>query len=82
MSMPLLDGKGEEAIPLIRESLSRCEQAVVWIRSRRNVDGASLGLTYRLMKIQEVVHRMQLLMELIDAILGEWRRARPFELFF
>ncbi len=77
----LLEGKGEEAIPQIQESLQRCAQAVQWIRSRRTVEGASLSLTYRLMKIQQVVHRMNLVLELIQAMLGDWRRRPALDLF-
>lgn len=78
----LLDGKGENAIPGIRESLARCAESVNWIRSRRSVDGASLALTYRLVKIQQIVRRMSLLVDLIESFLGEWRPETARELFF
>ncbi len=77
----LLEGKGEEAIPEIQDALDRCAQAVRWIRSRRSVEGVSLALTYRLMKIQQVVRRMQLILELIQAMLGKWRRKPAMDLF-
>lgn len=78
----LLDGKGEEAIPAIREALARCMAAVTWIRSRRSVDGVSLALTYRLLKIQQILQRMEFLLELIEAILVEWKSEPARELFF
>jgi site-specific recombinase len=78
----LLEGKGEEAIPQIQEALGRCEQSVEWIRSRRGVEGASLALTYRLMKIRQVAHRMRLVLELIQAMLGDWRKRPALDLFF
>jgi site-specific recombinase len=78
----LLEGKGEAAIPEIQDALDRCAQAVRWIRSRRTVEGVSLGLTYRLMKIQQVVQRMQLVIELIQAMLSNWRRKPAMDLFF
>lgn len=78
----LLDGKGEAAIPAIHESLQRCLQAVRWIRSRRAIEGVSLTLTYRLMKIQQVVRRMELMLQLIQAMLGEWKSKPARDLFF
>ena len=78
----LLDGKGEAAIPQIREALARCSNAVVWTRSRRKEEGVSLALTYHLMKIQQVSRRMELLIELIEAILGEWQDRPSLDLFF
>ena len=78
----LLDGRGDAAIPEIREALDRCAQSVRWIRSRRGVEGASLALTYRLMKIQQMVERMRLILELIDAMLGTWTPKPARELFF
>ncbi len=78
----LLDGKGETAIPEIREALVRCIGGVKWIRARRSTDGASLGLTYRLMKIQQVVRRMELLLELLESILGDWKDQPALDLFF
>ncbi|MGE0525708.1 MAG: hypothetical protein AB7G93_16995 [Bdellovibrionales bacterium] len=78
----LMDGKGESALPDLREALNRCSEAVKWIRSRRNVDGASLDLTYRLMKIQQVVHRMQLLIDLIQCMLSGWKGQPAQQLFF
>jgi len=78
----LLDGKGDDSIPKIEEALERCAQAVQWVRSRRSAEGASLNLTYRLMKIQQVVHRMQLVLQLIQAMLGEWQKRPALDLFF
>lgn len=74
--------KGEEAIPSLKESLNRCTMAVRWVRSRRGVEGVSLALTYRLIKIQQVVDRMQLLLQLIEAILGKWSPKPAQDLFF
>ncbi|MGZ3722284.1 MAG: hypothetical protein ACXVA9_05105, partial [Bdellovibrionales bacterium] len=78
----LLDGKGEEALPAIREALARCANSVVWIRSRRGTDGVSLALTYRLMRIQQLVQRMELVLELTEAILVEWKSKPALKLFF
>jgi site-specific recombinase len=78
----LLDGKGEEAIPAIREAMARCKDAVLWVRSRRGAEGISLSLTYRLLKIQQVIHRMELVLELIDSVLGEWNPKPATDLFF
>ncbi len=78
----MLDGKGEAAIPLIRDDLKRCADGVDWVRSRRATDGISLALTYRLMKIQQVLRRMELLLEMIEAILGEWKSKPAADLFF
>jgi site-specific recombinase len=78
----LLDGKGEEALPAIREALQRCANSVVWIRSRRGTDGVSLALTYRLMRIQQIIQRMELVLELVESILIEWREEPGLELFF
>lgn len=79
----LIDGKGppEESIPEIRSALRRCTQSVSFIRSRRQIDGASLGLTYRLMKIQQLVRRMNLLLDVLDGVLGEWNGRPALDLF-
>lgn len=79
----LIDGKGpaEEALPAIRESLRRCSMAVSWIRSRRHLEGVSLGLTYRLTKIQQVVKRMQSLLDLLESVVGEWNPKPALDLF-
>lgn len=78
----LLLEKGESAIPDLREALSRCHQAVLWIRSRRGAEGVSLALTYRMIKIQEVIRRLELLVQLIESILGEWKVEPARQLFF
>lgn len=79
----LIDGKGsaETSIKPIRESLKYCSMAVNWIRSRRAIDGASLGLTYRLMKIQQIIHRMEQLLDLMDTIFGNWKPKPAVDLF-
>ncbi|MBX3021775.1 MAG: hypothetical protein KF799_08880 [Bdellovibrionales bacterium] len=74
--------KGEEAVPALRDSLDRCSQAVRWVRSRRSVEGVSLALTYRLIKIQQVVERMQQLLDLLESILGRWDAKPAQNLFF
>lgn len=78
----LLLDKGEPALTPLRDSLERCLQAVRWVRSRRGIDGVSLALTYRLIKIQQVVERMRKLLDLIEAILGAWSPKPARELFF
>jgi len=78
----MLDGKGEEAIASIRGALAQCKEAAAWIRSRRVTDGISLALTYRLMKINQVIRRMELVLELIEAVLGTWREKPALDLFF
>jgi site-specific recombinase len=55
--------------------------AVNWIRSRRHIDGASLALTYRLMKIQQTVKRMEQLLDLMDVAFGEWNSKPAMDLF-
>jgi len=79
----LIDGKGgaEESIKAIRAPLRQCSQAVNWIRSRRHIDGASLGLTYRLMKIQQIIHRIDQLLDLMEAVFGEWSQKPALDLF-
>ncbi len=79
----LIDGKGsaDAALPMIRESLQRCSMAVSWIRSRRHLEGASLGLTYRLMKIQQIEKRMKLLLDLLESVVGEWNPKPAMDLF-
>jgi len=77
----LLDGDAETSVPGLMQSLGRCAEAVQWIRSRRGVEGASMALTYRLMKIQQVVHRMEMLMELIRAVMSEWRTRPAVDLY-
>lgn len=78
----LLEGKGEEALLPLKDSLDRCVKAVRWIRSRRSIDGASLALTYRLMKIEQIVHRMKLILEVIQTVLGQWTPLPATNLFF
>ena len=78
----LLEGRGDDAIPKIQEALQRCAAGVQWVRSRRGVEGASLSLTYKLVKIQQVVHRMQLVLQLIQAMLGQWNKRPALDLFF
>lgn len=78
----LLEGKGADAIPEIREALDRCSQAVAYIRSKRGTEGISLALTYRLTKIQQVVRRMRMVVDLIDAMLVEWKGRPALDLFF
>ncbi|MGE4134044.1 MAG: hypothetical protein AB7F86_20575, partial [Bdellovibrionales bacterium] len=79
----LLDGSSDpaEIIPLIREDLRACHQAVNWIRSRRHIDGASLALTYRLTKIQQNVGRMRKLLDVLEVMFGEWQPAPAVDLF-
>ncbi len=80
----LLDGTGEiePSLVKVRKALETCLEGVNWIRSRRQVDGASLGLTYRLMKIQQKVHRMQALLDVIEVSFGEWDPKPALDLFF
>jgi len=78
----LLDGKGEAALPDIRESLNRCLAAVEWIHSRRSEDGVSLELTYKIMRIEEIVWRMDLVLKLTQAILVKWESEPALTLFF
>lgn len=77
----LLISKDQKLIATVSEALDRCDLAVKWIRSRRGVEGASLGLTYRLMKIQQVVHRMRLITQVLESVLGEWKPQPCVQLF-
>ncbi len=78
----LLDGQGEAAIPQIREAIGRCASAATWARSRRKEDGVSMALTYQLLKIQQVTKRMSLILDVIEASLGQWKGESAFELFY
>ncbi len=78
----LLDGSGDGALDPLREALHRCRQSLRWVRSRRNVDGASLALTYRLMKIEQILDRMAALLDLIHVVLDDWNPRPARELFF
>lgn len=78
----LLDGKGDAAIPGLRASMEKCKEAVAWIRERRSTEGISLSLTYRLLKIQQVLTRMEMVLELIESVLGEWNPKAAMDLFF
>lgn len=79
----LIDGKGgmEESIRPVRDSLKQCAMAVNWIRSRRSIEGASLGLTYRLTKIQQIVHRMEQLLDVLEAAFGQGSAKPALDLF-
>lgn len=78
----LLDGKGDQELPAIREALDRCAKSMDWIRSRKGVDGVSLALTFRMMRVQQIVHRMRLVLQLTEMILLEWNSKPARELFF
>jgi site-specific recombinase len=78
----LLDGKGDAAIPGLRASMAKCKEAIAWVREKRATQGISLSLTYRLIKIQQVLHRMELVLELIESVLGEWNPKSAKDLFF
>ena len=77
----LLD-KGESAIPGLKASLARADKAAAYVRSRRAVEGVSVSLSYRLMKIQQVVRRAELVVLTIETMLGEWRPGPSRDLFF
>jgi site-specific recombinase len=68
----MLDAKGYESIPSVFANLERCREAVRYIRSKRDREGISLGLTFRLMRIQQLVVRMQRILTLLQAVLGTW----------
>ena len=74
--------KGEPAIAALKASLARAEQAAAYVRSRRAVEGVSLDLSYRLIKIQQVVRRAELVVATIETMLGEWRSGPALQLFF
>ncbi len=72
----MLDGKGQENIPAVYAHLDLCREAVRFIRSKRDREGISLGLTYRMMRIQELATRMTQILAVMNSILGTWN-ARP-----
>lgn len=72
----------EVSLTGVTEALERCELAVQWIRSRHGVEGVSMALTYRLLKIRQVVRRMRLILKLNQAVLGEWTTEPARDLFF
>lgn len=77
----LILGSNEDKIQEVRDQLGKCTQAVRWIRSRRNVDGASLALTFRLLRAQQVIQRMQMLLEVVESMHGEWNPRPALALF-
>jgi site-specific recombinase len=68
----MLDGTGYDKIPSARANLNLCQEAVRYIRSKRGTEGISLGLTFRLMRIQELSTRMQQILAVMEAIVGTW----------
>lgn len=68
----MLEGNGYDRIPSARQNLALCQEAVRFIRSKRSKEGISLGLTFRLMRIQELSTRMLQILAVLDAIVGEW----------
>ncbi len=78
----LVDGSNEEALSELKKSLHVCNEAMDWIRSRRSTDGASLALTYRMMKINQAVGRMQNVVRILECMVGEWDMQPALDLFF
>jgi site-specific recombinase len=72
-SHKLLNEDGYKAIPGLYANLERCREAVRYIRSKRDREGISLGLTFKLMRIQELSIRTQRILEVIDGMLGEFQ---------
>lgn len=68
----MLDGKGDDKIPSACANLALCQDAVRFIRSKRSTDGISLGLTFRLMRIQELSTRMLQILAVLESIAGQW----------
>ncbi len=77
----LIEGGRGASHKALGEQLTICSQGVKWIRSRRGVDGASLALTFRLVRIQQVIRRMKMVLEVIEAIDGEWSPRPGLALF-
>ena len=72
-SHKLLNEDGHKAIPGLYADLDRCREAVRFVRSKRDREGISLGLTFKLMRIQELSIRMQRILEVIEGMLGEFQ---------
>ncbi len=77
-----LTSQNKDSFAHVCEALDRCEHAVQWIRSRRGLEGVSMALTYRLLKIQQVIRRMRMVLSLNQAALGEWTTEPARDLFF
>lgn len=69
----LLEGKGQQSIVSMRHDLERCLEACKFIRSHREKYGISLGLTFRLMRIQENAQRIISILDILETVLGEWK---------
>jgi site-specific recombinase len=68
----MLDGKGYDKIPSVQTNLNLCQESVRYIRSKRGKEGISLGLTFRLMRIQELSTRMLQILAVMEAIVDDW----------
>lgn len=63
------------------QQLQLVDQAAGYIRGRREQEGISLGLTFRLMRIQELTKRIRLILKIIDAALDNKDSAAAVDLF-
>jgi site-specific recombinase len=50
----------------ISESLHNCRQSIQWIRNRRTDQGTSLAQTYLLVLMEQQIHRMFIIVDILD----------------
>jgi site-specific recombinase len=48
--------------PVYLEALKNCERSLLYVRGRREFEGTSLGLTYRLVHIEELIYRLKMIL--------------------
>lgn len=61
-----IDGRG--GADLVSRQLDLCERAARLIRAQREREGISLGLTFRLMRIQELTRRARLCLAIVNSL--------------
>ncbi|MDQ3050943.1 MAG: site-specific recombinase [Bacteroidota bacterium] len=64
-SMKVLPGNGTEAYLAILKTLAHCVEKLHYVRLNKDLIGASMGLTYQIIKLDQHVHRLKLLLKIL-----------------
>lgn len=64
-SMKIMPGKEIDAYQSILNTLAHCVEKLHFVREHKDVIGASMGLTYQIIKLDKHVHRLKLLLKIL-----------------
>lgn len=63
------------------DCLKKCERSLLFVRGRRELEGTSLGLTYRLFYIEELIHRLKMILSVAGQYNTTYRYSAIGKLF-